>query len=148
MTYKDQHYLFGNISTSLTYIFSNKRTSRIFSIGFAHSKWPHLQWAYLLGVWHSFSVTVLSCFRYLSWQFWLNMRFSSSWYFYFLFASLWMNLKWLSEKGTKITLKTPIQKLKSLTFHFGIQSLMRFPFTFVYISEKLTSNGLSLFYFP
>ena len=30
----------------------------LFNIGFAHSKWPHLHRAYLLGVWYSFSVIV------------------------------------------------------------------------------------------
>ena len=46
---------------------SNQRTSRIFDTVFAHSKWPHLHMAYLLGVWHSFSVTVCT---YIPWNIW------------------------------------------------------------------------------
>ena len=37
----------------------NQRTNSIHDTGFACSKWPHSHRAYLLGVWHSFSVTAL-----------------------------------------------------------------------------------------
>ena len=42
LTYRDSQYIYGNISTSLTYIFPIQRTIRIFDTGFALSKWPHL----------------------------------------------------------------------------------------------------------
>ena len=48
LTYRDPQYLFGKIWTSLTYIVSIKRTSRIFNIDYALSKWPHLHRAYVI----------------------------------------------------------------------------------------------------
>ena len=49
LTYREPHYLFGKISTSLTNSVSIERKKRIFNTSFAPSKWPHLHRAYVIG---------------------------------------------------------------------------------------------------
>ena len=58
LTYRDPQYLFGKISTSLTCIVSIQSSSRILNTGFAHSKWPHLQRAYVIGGYFLFWLAV------------------------------------------------------------------------------------------
>ena len=50
LTYRDPQYLFGKIWISLKYIVSIQSTCRIFNIGFALSKGPHLHRVYLVTV--------------------------------------------------------------------------------------------------
>ena len=72
LTYRDPQCLFKKIWTSLTYIVSIQRTRRILIISYTLSKWPHLHRAYLLGVWHSFSVTVHYMQKVSFWKFHKN----------------------------------------------------------------------------
>ena len=80
MTYRDPQYLFGKISTKLTYIISIQRTKRISNIGFHSSKWPHLHSAYLVIGWYS-SLGPLQKFlvksSILVFRFWLKTYFLS-----------------------------------------------------------------------
>ena len=58
LIYRDPQYLFGKIKTSPVDKKSVQKTSSIFRIGFAWSKWPHFNSAYELGVLIVSSATV------------------------------------------------------------------------------------------